>query len=866
MGDTVSQESHSLCLIWSAYSGFPGGTCGPFFRALGLRHGEIPNRPDSPIGVAQARIGIFLEEAGRADDFPRKPASARRGRLKEAQRLSRFAWMAFVLLSGAARARADSAALSGAVTDAAGRPLAGAAIELRNAGSEVVARAVSDPSGRFTLDRVEPGRYALIATKTGFTPTTAPVLFPLPDEPLLLALAPAGSQTITTLETLTVLAPRIAGPGVSASGTGEYAVTTHDIANLPEGENAALTDVLARMPGVAIDQNQQIHIRSTEGPQFQYQIDGVMVPLDINTNPSFLSMINPLFIKQVDLLAGVLPARYSYATGGIVSIETKDGCETPGGSVTLYGGQRDTLQPSVQYGGCAGRLSYHVSALYNQSNAAFSSATPGPDAIHDRTHEGQGLSYFSYAVNPTTKLSAFLSGAGSDNQLPNVPNLPQQFALAGASAPPSSSVNSYLDFRDFLAIVALNRTPRPDLSYGLAYSAHALSEHFKPDNRGELVYQGVASTASHDDFDHTLQGDLTWKRGVHTLGAGFYLGVYRVRADDSSLVFPLDPVTQTPAASPVSILSNARATNVVGGLYLNDLWQIDGKLRANLGLRLDTLTGFTSHHQINPTVNLSHSLNPETTLHGGFARYLQVPSFQGISPTASAAFANTTAAGSPGVATPLTEDDLEWDVGVVHHFTHALILSEDNYYEITNRYLDTGQFGIVPLFAPFNYAHGSIWGSEVALNDQGRSLSWYFNLTLGRNLQKGVLTGQFNFPPDELAYIDSHSIVLDHQPSYGVTSGATFERRPYSISVDVVFSTGLRAGFADQQKLPHVMQVNLSAERRFRIPILGDVTERLLILNVFDRVNLIRPAHGIGIFQSAYGPRLTLLNALTIRF
>jgi hypothetical protein len=40
----------------------------------------------------------------------------------------------------------------------------------------------------------------------------------------------------------------------------------------------------------------------------------------------------------------------------------------------------------------------------------------------------------------------------------------------------------------------------------------------------------------------------------------------------------------------------------------------------------------------------------------------------------------------------------------------------------------------------------------------------------------------------------------------------------------------------------------------------------LTVLNVLDRVNLIRPAEGIGIFQSAYGPRLTVLNTLTIPF
>ena len=50
-----------------------------------------------------------------------------------------------------------------------------------------------------------------------------------------------------------------------------------------------------------------------------------------------------------------------------------------------------------------------------------------------------------------------------------------------------------------------------------------------------------------------------------------------------------------------------------------------------------------------------------TTLHGGFARYMQVPSFQGISPGAPQAFAGTTGLAGFGTVTPETEDDYEWD-------------------------------------------------------------------------------------------------------------------------------------------------------------------------------------------------------------
>jgi outer membrane cobalamin receptor len=150
------------------------------------------------------------------------------------------------------------------------------------------------------------------------------------------------------LNTVVIEATALAGPAVSPTGANQYSASAEDIAATPQGKTAPLTDVLAQMPGVAIDQNQQIHIRNTEGPQFQYQINGVLIPLDVNTNPPFLSMINPLFIKRLDLLDGVLPSRYSYATGGVVSIQTKDGCEqSSSGDVSLRAGQRDTLEPSL---------------------------------------------------------------------------------------------------------------------------------------------------------------------------------------------------------------------------------------------------------------------------------------------------------------------------------------------------------------------------------------------------------------------------------------------------------------------------------------------------------------------------------------
>jgi hypothetical protein len=769
------------------------------------------------------------------------------------------------------RARANTH-VSGIVRTADGVPIAGAGIQL--AGTSY--RGITTGGGAFDFAAVAPGTYVLVARgpdKAGARVRVTAIAGQTTQVDLVLVAGGAAPTTAIgaeTLPTVKVEGQRTAatayGPGISAAGSNEYSVSAAAIANLPVGTNTAMTDVLTQMPGVAIDQNQQIHIRDTEGPQFQYQIDGALVPIDINTNPPFISMINPMFISKLDLLDGILPSRYSYATGGIVSIQTKNGCDSPGGSVSLMAGQRIDIVPSAEYAGCAGKLSYYASGQYDQGQNAFSSATPGPNPIHDRTAQGQGFAALSYPVNATTTVNVVLSTAGSNNQLPNVPNLDPAFSLAGVSDFNSAGINSYLNFRDYVGLVSLRGTPGSNLIYQISYAAHSITQSFRPDNDGELIFQGVASNASHADADNTLQGDLTYRAGHHTLGTGLYFGEYHVRAGDTSLVFPVDGSGNQTSSTPVTVIDNAVATNILSGIYIDDLWQLASRLTLNMGLRWDDITGFTEQNQLDPTINLTYALAPRTAVHAGFARYMQVPSFLGISPAAPAAFAGTTAEGPPGIPTPLTEDDFEWDAGISHRLNSRVTLSEDAFFELTEHYLDTGQFGVVPIFAPFNYDHGTIWGSESAANYRDDKLSAYANVTIGRNLQKGVLTGQFNFDPDELAFINAHPIVLDHQPLYGASAGASYRWQDFTVVFDGIYSSGLRGGFADLEQLPAVVQLNAGVQRDFRIPGFGTVSDRLTVLNLLNRVNLIRPSEGIGIFQSSYGPRFTVLNTLSFTF
>jgi hypothetical protein len=486
-------------------------------------------------------------------------------------------------------------------------------------------------------------------------PASASLLLPL----LMAGAAHANEESHSglgqggdNLPTVVVEAERLSGPSVSETGAAVYGVAAEDIERFPTGAQTPITDVLAQMPSVAIDQNQQIHIRNTEGPQFQYQINGFLVPLDINTNPPFISMLNTLFVDRLDLRVGVLPARYGYATGGVIDVESKDGCRQPGGEFSIFGGQRGTISPSLEYAAREGALASYVSARETWSNTAFSSATPGPTPIHDWQKSEQALGFWTYSLNQDTRLSLLLAATVSDNELPNAPGLAPAYSLAGvASIPSSADIDSSLNFRDYLLMGSIKSAPSSGLDLQLGYTAHFISQQFNPDSVGELIYQGVASQASHEDRDNAIEGDLRYASGAHTIGAGFYVGAYKVQSTDNSLVFPAGSSGQQTSNMPVRVLTGSSATK----------------------------------------------------LHAGFARYLQVPSFLGIALNTPSAFAGTTAAGPPGATLPLAEDDYEYDAGGVVNATERLTLSVDSYYERTIRYLDTGQFGVVPIFAPFNY-------------------------------------------------------------------------------------------------------------------------------------------------------------------
>lgn len=757
-----------------------------------------------------------------------------------------------------------SGRLVGTVKDALGRPVVTAFIEMQDHAGRIVAQTKTDPRGQFHLSEAPKGTYALMARKKGFRPATRIVSLPMrvrksldfvlaSDEPLTMQVS---ANRIRVQNTLT------------QTGASKYTLTSNDIKSLPQGEATPLNETLLQMPGVALDQNQEIHVRG-EHLGIQYEMNGVLLPLDLNTDPTFTQLLNSQFAKSISLADGILPARYGYRTAGVVEIKTKDGCDGGENWFQMYGGQRDTVRPSFQIQGCRDKFSYYATGLYLQSNLGFSSAVAAPDPVHDAIREGQGFSYLTYQLTPLAKLSMISGATYADSQFPNVPGLTAQWQLddLNAASYPSTQINSRLDQQDYFGVLALDGVAGERFDYQLAYSTHYNSQNFHPDAIGELLYQGVSSHVFNSDFSNSLQGDVTYRRSAHTFGAGFYFGEYGIEVDDHSLAFPIDQQGNQARNVPTSVGANLNKINLVYGVYVDDTWMITRDLSVNFGSRWDRLDAFSVDSQFSPTINFVYKPLHDTTVHAGFARYFQVPNFQGISPAINDIFAGTSGAlgvASGGNLAPLPETDYYWDAGFTHEIMPDLVWGEDNYFRIDRHYLDEGQFGGVPIDAPLNYKRGYGGGVENTLTYNLPKLSLRLNVFVSREEDIGVSTGQYNFDPVELAYLNGHYFVLDHTPLVGGSGGVAWRWGDYLFTFDGLFSSGLRGGFANQEQLPKVWQFNLSASRFFHIPKLGQVENRIILLNIFDRTNLIRPAEGIGVFQAAYGPRITVYDALTV--
>lgn len=185
------------------------------------------------------------------------------------------------------------------------------------------------------------------------------------------------------------------------------------IETLPQGENAGLSQVLLRAPGVVQDAFGNVFIGG-DHRNAQYHINGVQLPEGL---AGFASTLQARFANSVSLLTGALPSQYGFRTAGVVDIQTKTGINSPGATVSLYSGSGGLVLPSFEYGGRAGPVDDFFTGEYQRSNIGIENPTSRFNAHNDQTQQGRGFAYVSGIIDDTTRPTVMTGTATNRREL-----------------------------------------------------------------------------------------------------------------------------------------------------------------------------------------------------------------------------------------------------------------------------------------------------------------------------------------------------------------------------------------------------------------------------------------------------------------
>lgn len=763
---------------------------------------------------------------------------------------------------------AIAATVEGTVFDISNHVFDDSQIKLQDGQGKIVDMVTTDTQGHFIFSGIKRGSYVVLATQKDAVLGSTHV-----------TLVQDQNQTtdihLTDTPTLNMV---IAGPHLSArnalsssTGTSAYKMDAQNIASLPQGDDTSLNKVLLLAPGVVEDSAASggLHIRGEHG-NLQYRLNGIMLPDGIN---GFDDTIDTHIIQSAILLDGTLPAQYGFHTAGIVDINTKSGFVN-GGIASVQVGGHGTIQPSVSYGGTSGDITYFGAATHLSSDLGIENPTASSHALHDHAEQDKQFAYASYLINSMQRVDLVAGNSISYFQIPNNPNQTPSYSISN-TAPPSSAALNERQFESNQYFTGAWQGGNDGVTVQLAPFIRRSELHYRPDVTGDLLYNGVASDVLKKDLATGVQNDNSWRvNSKHTLLAGFTEQNDHVTNNTTLNAFTADTngnVLTNPDGTNITtspIINNQSKDGQLYGIYLQDAWKLSDTLTMNYGARFDVMEQYVSGNQLSPRLNFVYKASDTTTLHAGYARYFTPPPMELLSSGAIASTANTTAAPSVTQNDPVKpERSHSFDVGASQQLGRHWQVGIDGYYKLVHDLLDEGQFGQALILTPFNYQHGYIYGTELTATYTGDKINAYVNGAFSRAMGENIVSSQYNFSNDKLAYIRNHYVHLDHDQTYTLSGGGTYEIYDATTAgVDMHFGSGLRNGFANTSHPPAHGTLDASMEHRFGLVEHKETSVRLGVINLFNSAYQLRSGTGIGVGAPQYGARRSLFVTVSQGF
>jgi hypothetical protein len=639
---------------------------------------------------------------------------------------------------------------------------------------------------------------------------------------------------------------------VPSLGATRYTVGPDRLDSQAQGENAPFNQTILRFPGVAQDSFGQLHVRG-EHANLQYRIDDVLLPESI---PGFGQELETRFADNISLMTGALPAQFGFRTTGVIDIHTKSGAVFQQGEASIYGGSFNTIMPSFEYGTVMGKLSSYVSVSYMHNGIGIENPTSSSDPIHDNTDQYKLFGYFSYIFDETSRLVLLISGNHSDFQIPNNPGQTPAFTDMGRSTFDSAKLDENQTEQNSYAILAYQKKV-DDFNMQVSIFTRYSSVLFRPDNVGDLIFNGVASRVDRDIVSNGLEFDASYKlNDQNTLRGGFLFSEQHATVGTVTLVFPVDANGNQTSDVPRRIVDDSDKYGYFYGFYLQDEWKPFQQLTINFGGRLDFVNAFVNENQLSPRLNIVYEPWTGTAFHLGYARYFTPPPLENVDQSTIAKFAGTTNESAITKDSSVTAERAHYfDAGVTQKITKEFNIGLDGFYKSSHSTLDEGQFGQALILSSFNYNRGEIYGGELTASYDKDGFSAYINAGYEWARGTDISSAQFLFDPAELAYIRNHWVFLDHDQRFTGSAGASYMWGDWKAAIDALYGNGLRKGFANTQKLPPYETFNLSLQRRIKITEKTSVVVRFDVVNLLDKIYELRDGSGIGVGAPQFGQR-----------
>jgi outer membrane receptor for ferrienterochelin and colicins len=258
--------------------------------------------------------------------------------------------LAMIMMVVAIPARAQTVSLAGRVTDAEGKGIPGAIVQVIS-GIRSVASALADENGSYRLSGIQPGTYTIGARRIGYAEKKIDgVTIGAGGSANLDIQLAANALQLNEVITAASRAPeKVKDAPASVSVIGAAAIEERAAVNV--------TDHVAALPGIDVARGGLVR-SNVVARGFNNIFSGAMMTLtdhrfafvpSLRVNIPYLSPTTNEDIDHIEVILGPGAALYGPNTAsGVMSITTKSPFSSPGTTVTLDGGNQDLIRGGVR--------------------------------------------------------------------------------------------------------------------------------------------------------------------------------------------------------------------------------------------------------------------------------------------------------------------------------------------------------------------------------------------------------------------------------------------------------------------------------------------------------------------------------------